>query len=110
MSKRIMLIKPAYETYAVWDTIRTSHPLGLWWIGSALKERGHEVRLFDETVRSGGLEKRTMFRREICGTESVDVPSECSYEDFSAKRCKTSTCSIQESLQRNILRLKGIRL
>ena len=82
MSKRIMLIKPAYETDAVWDTIRTSHPLGLWWISSALKERGHEVRLLDETVRGCGLEKRTMFRRETYGTESVDIPSECSYEDF----------------------------
>ncbi len=86
MSKRIMLIKPAYETDAIWDTIRTSHPLGLWWIGSALKERGHEVSLLDETVRDGGLEKRTMFTREIYGTESRDIPSECSYEDFQCQK------------------------
>ncbi len=86
MSKKIMLIKPAYETDAIWDTIRTSHPLGLWWIGSALKERGHEVRLLDETVRDRGLEKRTMFTRELCGTESMDIPKECSYEDFQRQK------------------------
>ena len=86
MTKKIMLIKPAYETDAVWDTIRTSHPLGLWWIGSALKERGHEVRLLDETVRGGGLEKKIMFRREVDGTESRDIPSELSYQDFQLQK------------------------
>jgi radical SAM superfamily enzyme YgiQ (UPF0313 family) len=86
MTRKIMLIKPAYETDAVWDTIRTSHPLGLWWIGSALKERGHEVRLLDETVRNGGLEKRLMFRREVDGEISRDVPSEISYQDFQSQK------------------------
>ncbi len=86
MPKKIMLIKPAYETDAVWDTIRTSQPLGLWWIGSALKERGHEVRLLDETVRNGGLEKKVMFTRELDGTTIRDIPFEMSYEDFQSKK------------------------
>ena len=72
MQKKIMLIKPAYETDAVWDTIRTSQPLGLWWIGSNLKKKGHEVRLLDETVRDGGLEEKVMFRRELVGDKITD--------------------------------------
>jgi tRNA A37 methylthiotransferase MiaB len=70
--KKIMLIKPAYETDAIWDTVRTSHPLGLWWIGSALKDRGHQVRILDETVRNGGLEKQVLFTRTIDGGKITD--------------------------------------
>ncbi len=81
-----MLIKPAYETDAVWDTIRTSQPLGLWWLGSHLKERGHEVRLLDETVRDGGLEKKVMFRRELVGDKITDSELEITYDDFQRQK------------------------
>jgi len=86
MTKKIMLIKPVYETDAVWDTIRTSQPLGLWWIGSALKERGQSVRLLDETVRASGLEKRVMFTRVVDGSRTYDSPLDISYEDFQRKK------------------------
>ena len=85
---KIMLIKPAYETDAVWDTIRTSHPLGLWWIGSALKEEGHEVRLLDETVRNNGFDKKIIFSRKVIGGEIVGTPLDTSYEEFQKQKMK----------------------
>lgn len=77
-----MLIKPAYETDAVWDTIRTSQPLGLWWIGSALKEQGHEVRLLDETVRAKGLETKVLFERINNNGHIKDSRVDISYDNF----------------------------
>ena len=83
-----MLIKPAYETDAVWDPIRTSQPLGLWWLGSHLKERGHEVRLLDETVRNGGLDNQVMFQRVLDNGKVIDNPLDITYEDFQAQKMK----------------------
>ena len=83
---RVMLIKPAYETDAVWDTIRTSHPLGLWWIGSALREEGHEVRILDETVRKGGYHKRKLLMRHVRGKDICDEPLDTSFEAFDQQR------------------------
>ncbi|MBS3123728.1 cobalamin-dependent protein [Candidatus Woesearchaeota archaeon] len=86
MTKKIMLIKPAYETDAVWDTVRTSQPLGLWWIGSLLKERAHEVRILDETVRAGALQKKVLFRREVAGAETKDEELHITYANFQAQK------------------------
>lgn len=86
MTQKIMLIKPAYETDAVWDTIRTSQPLGLWWIGSSLKERGHQVRILDETVRDSGLLKKVLFRREVVGAETKDEELQTTYAAFQAQK------------------------
>ena len=91
MTQKIMLIKPAYETDAVWDTIRTSQPLGLWWIVSLLKERGHQVRILDETVRDDELQKKGTLRPAE-PKKLEDVPS--AYELMKRKQ-------EQESKQKN---------
>ena len=105
-----MLIKPAYETDAVWDTIRTSQPLGLWWIGSNLKENGHEVRLLDETVRNGGLEKRVMFRREVVGDEISDSELGISYEEFQKQKMQDFTNMSPTEFVKKYSAFKGDRI
>lgn len=105
-----MLIKPAYETDAVWDTIRTSQPLGLWWLGSHLKERGHEVRLLDETVREGGLETRIMFQREVTNTESRDTELEVIYEEFQARKMFDFTSMAPEEFVRKYSAFHGNKI
>jgi radical SAM superfamily enzyme YgiQ (UPF0313 family) len=62
-TKNIMLIKPALETDAVFDPIRTTSYLGMWYLASKLKEEGHKIRYLDEVVRNRGLSKQQLFAR-----------------------------------------------
>lgn len=55
---KIMLIKPPMYADAVFDPIRTAQPLGLWYIGSYLKEKGHNVSIVDSV--SQGINNRLL--------------------------------------------------
>lgn len=57
-----MFIKPALETDATWEMVRTSVYLGIWYLASQLKQRGHNVRYLDEVVRNNGLDKTILYR------------------------------------------------
>lgn len=72
MTQKIMLIKPPLHADAVFDPIRTTQPLGLWYIGSYLKEKGYDVSIFD-TVMEGI-------------TERVMLTSKMSYIEFSTRK------------------------
>ena len=63
--KNVLFVKPALETDAVWDPIRTCSYLGMWYLSSQLKLKGHKVTYLDEVVRNNGLSKRSLFKREI---------------------------------------------
>lgn len=69
-----MLIKPPLHADAVFDPIRTTQPLGLWYIGSYLKEKGYDVTIFDTVM--DGIEEKVM------------ITSEMSYEDFSKQKSR----------------------
>jgi radical SAM superfamily enzyme YgiQ (UPF0313 family) len=86
--KKVMFIKPALETDAVWDPVRTCSYLGMWYLASALKEKGHEVRYLDEVVRDNGLEERTLFRSDLVGDVLTESPLEISFEEFQAEKMR----------------------
>ncbi|MDO8460487.1 MAG: cobalamin-dependent protein [Nanoarchaeota archaeon] len=68
--KNIMFIKPPLVTDAVWDPIRTCPYLGIVYLASGLKDKGHNVRYLDEVVRNGGLYNQTLSKR-VLDKESV---------------------------------------
>lgn len=53
--RRVLLIDPPLYKHPFWDPIRTSQPLGIWSIGSYLRNQGHEVRLVCAPLQ--GLER-----------------------------------------------------
>jgi len=65
----IAFVKPALEVDAIWDSVRTTMYLGIWYLASLLKQLGHEVHYLDETVRNNGLDKRVLFGRTVSGRE-----------------------------------------
>lgn len=75
MSKVIML-KPYLETDATWEMIRTSTYLGLWYMASKLKQKGHEVWYLDEVVRSSGMKKTKLFNTVLTGEDYTEEPLE----------------------------------
>lgn len=81
-----MFIKPALETDAVFDPIRTTSYLGMWYLASKLKEEGHKVRYLDEVVRDGGLSKQQLFIREQKDDRVIDRDSKVSVEDYLAHK------------------------
>lgn len=85
-TKNVMLIKPALETDAVFDPIRTTSYLGMWYLASKLKEEGHNVRYLDEVVRNDGLSKQKLFSREQNGDLVVDIDSEISVDEYLANK------------------------
>ncbi len=87
-SKNVMLIKPALETDAVFDPIRTTSYLGMWYLASKLKEEGHKVRYLDEVVRNEGLSKQQLFVRKLKGEIIVEENSESSVEEYMAQKQK----------------------
>ncbi len=72
MKSKIMLVKPPIHADAVFDPIRTTQPLGLWYIGSYLKEKGHDVTILDTVME--GMDNKTM------------LTSETDYETFSEQK------------------------
>lgn len=86
--KKIMFIKPVLETDAVWDPIRTCSYLGMWYLASALKEKGHEIRYLDEVVRNNGLEKKTIFNTELVDDKITESPLNITYEQFEKKKMR----------------------
>jgi len=82
----IMFIKPNLETDAVWDPIRTCSYLGIWYLASHLKSKGHIVTYLDEAVRNQGLSKRTLFRREIIGDEITESQLDQTFKEFSSEK------------------------
>lgn len=84
--KRVMFIRPALETDAVFDPIRTTNYLGIWYLASLLKQKGHEVRCLDEVVRSGGFGKRTLFERTIRSGEISETKIDVTYDVFFGRK------------------------
>jgi uncharacterized protein YdaT len=84
--KRIMFIRPALETDAVFDPIRTTNYLGIWYLASLLKEKGYEVRCLDEVVRNGGFGKRTLFKRIIRNGEISETPIDVTHDAFRERK------------------------
>jgi radical SAM superfamily enzyme YgiQ (UPF0313 family) len=86
MKRKIMLIKPPIHADAVFDPIRTTQPLGLWYIGSYLKEKGHEVTILDTVME--GIDQRVLF-------------SGRSYDDFSEqKRLDLESLTAEEFVEK----------
>lgn len=86
MEKKVMFITPALETDAVYDPIRTCSYLGIWYLASLLKEKGHEVRYLDEVVRDGGLAKHVLFKRTITGSTIFEEPLSISFDEFNINK------------------------
>lgn len=86
--KNIALVKPALETDAVWDPIRTCSYLGMWFLASHLKSRGYKVSYLDEVVRNQGLSKQVLFTRETKGDNVTETPVPQSYEEFTSQKMK----------------------
>jgi len=80
--KNVMLIKPALETDAVMDPVRTCSYLGMWHLASLLKEKGHKVRYLDEVIRDNGLTKQNLFERKIEGDIVTEEDINCSTEKY----------------------------
>lgn len=70
--KKVMFIKSALETDAVVDPIRSTIYLGIWYLASLLKEKGHKVWLLDEVSRNGGIEKIILFQRILKGNNIIE--------------------------------------
>lgn len=83
--KKIMLIKPALETDYM-DPIRTSSYLGLWYLASHLKAKGHQVRYLDEVVRDNGLSKQKLIKRTIKGHEITDEILSISVDEYNKQK------------------------
>lgn len=82
MKESIIFVKPALETDAVFDPIRTASYLGIWYLSSLLKNKGYRVRYLDEVVRNAGLNKKTLFKRIIQGENILEEAINLSYEEF----------------------------
>ena len=57
----VVFIKPQLETDATWEMVRTSSYLGIWFMASYLKERGHNVFYLDETERDNGIKRTSLY-------------------------------------------------
>ncbi len=84
--KNIMFIKPALETDAVFDPIRTTSYLGMWYLASKLKEEGHKVRYLDEVVRAEGLSKQQLFTRKQTKNFVINTDSQSSVEEYMVQK------------------------
>ncbi|MDD2758158.1 MAG: cobalamin-dependent protein [Patescibacteria group bacterium] len=84
--KRIMFIKPAVVTDAVFDPIRSTIHLGMWYLASELKAKGHDVRYLDEVVRNGGLDKHRMFKRTVTKEGITDEELDINYDEFEKEK------------------------
>jgi radical SAM superfamily enzyme YgiQ (UPF0313 family) len=103
MKKKIMLIKPPMHTDAVFDPIRTTQPLGLWYIGSYLKEKGHDVSILDTVIE--GIDNKIMLNstedyNEFSRRKSEDLEN-LTAEAFVEKYSPHS----EEGVSRNIVRV-----
>ena len=81
-----MLIKPALETDAVVDPIRTCSYLGMWYLASYLKEKGHKVRYLDEVVRNQGMAQQQLYVRKLEGETVIDQSLDISNDDFQEQK------------------------
>lgn len=82
MMGKIVFIKPYLETDATWEMIRTSCYMGIWYMASRLKERGHSVYYLDEVVRNNGMKKTVLFRTELEGNQYKEYPLNMSIDDY----------------------------
>jgi len=85
---KVMFIKPNLETDAVWDPLRTCPYLGIWFLASHLKQKGHNVRYLDEVIRNKGFSKRKLFRRELNGNQIQETPLTSFYDELQAQKMK----------------------
>lgn len=86
--KNIMFIKPPLVTDAVWDPIRTCPYLGIAFLASGLKEKGHKVRYLDEVVRNGGLSNQELSVRVLNGETPTEEKLTVTNEEFQSEKMK----------------------
>lgn len=79
---RVAFVKPYLETDATWEMIRTSCYLGIWYIASSLKQKGHSVWYLDEVVRNNGIKKTSLYRTELDGTQLQEQYEQMSIEEY----------------------------
>jgi len=116
--KKIIFVKPALEVDAVFDPIRSTIYLGIWYLASLLKEKGHQVWLLDEVSRNNGMEKRLLYQRKVVGSDITEVSLEKTPEEFQRQKMrdfqnlsseefvkKYSAFKDDGSICRNILRI-----
>ena len=84
----VVFIKPYLETDATWEMIRTSSYLGLWYMASKLKARGHNVKYLDEVMRNNGIKKTSLFETTLEGNDYLEHPLDMNIEDYRAEKNK----------------------
>lgn len=101
---KITIIKPALETDAVWDPVRTCPYVGAWYLASKLKEAGHEVEYLDEVVRDNGLSKRKMLGNSVSvetfQTEKMQDYKQLSPSEFVKKYGVFNGCGVNRTMMR----------
>ena len=79
---KIMFIKPLLETDATWEMVRTSSYLGMWFLSSHLKQKGHEVKYLDEVVRNNGLNNSNLFLTKLAKNSYFEEKLDISLEEY----------------------------
>ncbi len=79
---KVLFLKPYLETDATWEMIRTSCYMGIWYIASKLKQKGHSVWYFDEVIRNNGIKKTMLYSTELHGDEYCEYPINMSIYDY----------------------------
>lgn len=109
---RVALIDPPLYKHPLWDPIRTSQPLGIWSIGSYLKQQGHDVSIICaplqgidrvETVGSGdssSLDELLERRVRVLDSTSTDSLVDRWFGDETLLRIGLSDREILAELER----------
>lgn len=114
---KVVFVKPALETDATFDPIRTTVYLGIWYLASLLKEKGHEIHFLDEIVNDFHMGEQFLYQRTLINNSVMEKPLEISPREFQEKKmadfhtldCKQflerySAFKNDGSIVRNILR------
>lgn len=79
---KIVFLKPYLETDATWEMIRTSTYMGIWYIASQLKKKGHSVWYLDEVIRNNGMKKSMLYKTELEGDKYRESFLDISIHDY----------------------------
>ncbi|MDF9844113.1 MULTISPECIES: cobalamin-dependent protein [unclassified Paenibacillus] len=85
---KVVFLKPYLETDATWEMIRTSSYLGIWYIASKLKQKGHSVWYLDEVIRNNGIKRTSLFQTELEGEQFQESPLDISILEYRKEKNK----------------------
>lgn len=99
---KVVFLKPYLETDATWEMIRTSTYMGIWYMASDLKQRGHEVWYLDEVVRNNGIKRTKLYQTVLTSNnEYTEEALDISLEDYRKEKNKDfMDCSPHEFVQK----------